>query len=139
MADFYINIDGSSRRNPGPAGIGVAVCDTHGRVIKEISHSIGIRTNNQAEYEALLCALRECAGLTGSAVIRTDSELLYYQMTGRYRVKEPGLKPLNTEAKRLLAGLSAVRLELVRREQNKAPDKLARAASERAGGAADAG
>ncbi|MFO7649782.1 MAG: ribonuclease HI family protein [bacterium] len=139
MADYRIHIDGSSRRNPGPAGIGVEIADSAGRVVKEISHSIGIRTNNQAEYEALLCALRECAALRGTVVIRTDSELLYYQMKGKYRVRDAGLKPLNAEATRLAARLPDVRLELVRREHNKAADKLAQAASERAAQAHGAG
>lgn len=139
MADYCIHIDGSSRRNPGPAGIGVEIADSSGRTVKEISHSIGVRTNNQAEYEALLCALRECAALEGTVVIRTDSELLYYQMKGKYRVRDAGLKPLHAEAARLAARLPGVRLELVRREANKAADKLAQAASERAAQAPDAG
>ncbi len=139
MTGYLIHIDGSSRRNPGPAGIGVAISDSMGRVVKEISHSIGTRTNNQAEYEALLCALRECAALSGPVRILTDSELLYYQMTGRYRVRDAGLKPLNAEALRLLRQLPSVRLELVRRESNKTADKLAQSASERAAQAPDAG
>jgi ribonuclease HI len=99
-------------------------------VRKEISRSIGIRTNNQAEYEALLCALSESHGLTGRpVVIRTDSELIYYQMAGRYKVKNARLKPLHAQAASLLSRLPLVRLELVRREENRETDKLAKAAA----------
>lgn len=102
-----------------------------GAVLKEISRSIGRRTNNQAEYEALLYALRESRSLpAGPVVIRTDSELMYYQMNGRYRVRDAGLKPLHAAAQALLGALPDVSLELVRREENRAPDKLAKAASD---------
>jgi len=116
--------------NPGPAGIGVRVIAPDGTAVREISHSIGIRTNNQAEYEALICALREAAALDKDPItIRTDSELLFCQMTGRYRVRNPNIKPLYEEARRLMAGLTRTRIELVPREQNRDTDRLARAAS----------
>ncbi len=127
---YTIHIDGSSRFNPGPAGIGIAIIDPDGNVTREISRFIGIRTNNQAEYEALLCALHECRRLAAPVVIKTDSELLYYQIIGRYRVRDPKLKQLHGEAIRLLQQLPQVGIELVRRDCNKLPDRLARAASE---------
>jgi ribonuclease HI len=132
LAGFLIQIDGSSLNNPGPAGIGVRITGTDGNVVKEISHSIGIRTNNQAEYEALICALREAAALGDAPVaIHTDSELLYCQMTGRYRVRHPRLKPLYQQAAELLSRLPNVSLRHVPREENRATDKLARLASAR--------
>jgi ribonuclease HI len=128
---FLVQIDGSSLGNPGPSGIGVRIVDAHGNVLKEISRSIGIRTNNQAEYEGLLCALRECRELGNQpVVIRTDSELLYFQMAGRYKVKNPGLKMLHSQARDLISRLPNVVIQLVRREQNHETDKLAKAAAQ---------
>jgi ribonuclease HI len=127
---FTIHVDGSSRFNPGPAGLGVRISGPDGSVIKEISRAIGVRTNNQAEYEALLCALRECRGLPAvPIVIHTDSELVFCQVTGRYRVRDTGLRPLHAAAARLLTDLPNVSLRLVRREENRETDRLARAAS----------
>jgi ribonuclease HI len=132
-AGFLVQIDGSSLGNPGPAGIGVRIVAPDGSVVKEISRSIGNRTNNQAEYEGLVCALQESRGLgSGRVVIRTDSELLYYQMAGRYRVKNPELKVLHSAARELALAQPNVSIELVRREQNKETDKLAKAASQAA-------
>jgi len=125
-----VQIDGSSLGNPGPAGIGVRIVGPDGCVVKEISRYIGTRTNNQAEYEGLLCALSESSGLgPGRVVIRTDSELLYYQMAGRYKVKNPELKVLHAKACELKLEMPNVAIELVRREQNKETDKLAKAAA----------
>ncbi|MBN2464482.1 ribonuclease HI family protein [candidate division WOR-3 bacterium] len=132
-AGLLVQIDGSSLGNPGPAGIGVRIVGPDGSVVKELSRFIGIRTNNQAEYEGLLCALAEIRGLTtGLVAIRTDSELLYYQMAGRYKVKNPGLKVLHAKARELAAALPNVSIELVRREENKETDKLAKAAAQAA-------
>lgn len=133
-AGFLVQIDGSSLGNPGPAGIGVRIVGPDGSVVREISRFIGIRTNNQAEYEGLLCALAESRGLgPGPVVIRTDSELLYYQMAGTYRVKNPELRLLHSRARDLARALSNVSIELVRREQNRETDKLAKAAARTAG------
>ena len=132
-AGFLIQIDGSSLGNPGPAGIGVRIIRPDGNVLREISRFIGIRTNNQAEYEGLLCALSESSKLgAGPVVIRTDSELLYYQMAGRYKVKNPALKLLHSKARQMALVLPNVSIELVRREQNKETDKLAKAAAQAA-------
>ncbi len=128
-----MQIDGSSLGNPGPSGIGVRILGPDGTVVKEISRFIGTRTNNQAEYESLLCALHASRGLGYRHVtIRTDSELLYNQMAGRYKVKNPRLKVLHGKARELAARLPNVRIELVRREQNKETDKLAKAAAQAA-------
>ncbi|MEO0078832.1 MAG: ribonuclease HI family protein [candidate division WOR-3 bacterium] len=130
MASYQIEIDGSARNNPGPAGIGVRIIGPDGTVVKQISRSIGIRTNNQAEYEAFICALQEALKLPdGPVVIRTDSELLYRQITGRYRVRHPGIRPLYETAQKLMNNRSEIIIELVPREANRATDRLARAAS----------
>ncbi|MEO0077370.1 MAG: ribonuclease HI family protein [candidate division WOR-3 bacterium] len=129
--EYVVQIDGSARFNPGPAGIGVRVIGPDGAVIAEVSRPIGVRTNNQAEYEALLQGLLEAAKLpAGSAVaLDTDSELLYYQVTGKYRVKDPALRSLHSQAEELLGRMSDVKLRLVSREQNRATDRLAKMAS----------
>lgn len=100
-------------------------------MLSEISRSIGVRTNNQAEYEALLLGLQEAAKLPeGSVVVvDTDSELLFYQMSGEYRVKDPALRLLHSQARELLGRMPGVKLRLVSREQNRATDRLAKMAS----------
>jgi len=129
-AGFLVQIDGSSLGNPGPAGVGVRIVGADGTVVKEVSRSIGIRTNNQAEYEGLLCALHEIRELgSRRVVICTDSELLYYQMAGKYKVKNAELKALHSKARQLMSQLPGAVIQLVRRDQNKETDKLARAAA----------
>jgi len=87
--------DGASRGNPGPAAIGAVIKDGQGRVLARISKRIGRTTNNQAEYRAVIAALEEAVRLGAAGVeIKSDSELVVRQINGRYRVKNPGLKPL---------------------------------------------
>ena len=123
---MIVNIDGGSRGNPGPAGYGVRFAGPDGSVVAEFSGTIGVATNNVAEYSGLLAALRYAidhgyADLT----VRSDSLLLVCQMRGEYRVKHPGLQPLHAEAQRLVARLGRVRFEHVRREANAHADRLA--------------
>ncbi|UCG43596.1 MAG: ribonuclease HI family protein [candidate division WOR-3 bacterium] len=130
MAEILIEIDGSSRANPGPAGIGVIVVGPDGSILKQISRAIGENTNNQAEYAALICGLTEASSFPRDTVtVQTDSELLYRQMTGKYRVKNQLLKPLWSQAHRLLRSLPNVRLKHVTRQHNRRADKLAQSAS----------
>ncbi|MEO0082326.1 MAG: ribonuclease HI family protein [candidate division WOR-3 bacterium] len=126
---LIVEVDGSSRANPGPAGIGVRL-RVDQQVVKEISRSIGIRTNNQAEYEAMLCGLAEAINRgAADAIIFTDSALVYNQLVGRFKVRDEHLKPLYERCRSLLDRLPGVRLRLVSRQENKAADKLAQAAS----------
>jgi ribonuclease HI len=94
--------DGGARGNPGPAAIGVVLCDEHGAVLEESSKTIGDRTNNQAEYEAMLLAL-ELAHQRKARRLRchADSELLIYQLQGVYRIKDLHLKALAEKVKSL--------------------------------------
>lgn len=125
-------IDGGARGNPGPAGYGVRVEDADGALIEEFSKSIGIATNNIAEYNGLLAALRYALDRGHRAVrIRSDSELLVKQVRGEYRVKNAGLQPLYQEAKRLIGQLDKVTLEHVRRELNAHADRLANVAMDK--------
>jgi len=131
LPGFVIQVDGSARFNPGPAGIGIRVVRPDGAVISEVSRAIGVRTNNQAEYEALLQGLQEAAKLPSGSnvVVETDSELMFRQITGEYRVKDPALRSLHSQAVELLVRTSNVKLRLVSRERNRATDKLAKMAS----------
>lgn len=119
-------IDGGSRGNPGPAGFGVRVETADGELVEELRESIGIATNNVAEYRGLLAALRYAlARGERDVLVRSDSELLVKQMLGVYRVKHPGLQPLHAEARLLVNRIGRVRFEHVRRELNRHADRLA--------------
>lgn len=118
--------DGASRGNPGPAGAGGQAKDENGRVLAEVSDFLGVATNNEAEYYALIRILEESAGLGyGKARLRLDSELVANQLTGGYRVKSRRLMPLLSRAKSLLAAFDEVEVTCVPREQNRDCDALA--------------
>ena len=118
-------IDGGARGNPGPAGYGVHVEAPDGEVLAELHGGVGIATNNVAEYNGLLAALRWAIDHGQTEVhIRADSELLVKQMRGEYKVKHPGLQPLYVRARLLVMELSNVTFEHVRRERNKDADRL---------------
>ena len=119
-------IDGGARGNPGPAGYGVRIEDEHGTLINEFNGFLGTSTNNVAEYNGLLAALRY-AQANGHRVvhIKSDSELLVKQMRGEYRVKNAGLQPLYNQARTIALGLDRIVYEHVRREHNKDADRLA--------------
>jgi len=118
-------IDGGARGNPGPAGYGVRIESPDGAVIEELHGALGVATNNVAEYNGLLAALRWAADHGERDVrIRSDSELLVKQMRGEYKIKHPGLQPLAAQARLLLMELGRVTFEHVRREQNTEADRL---------------
>ena len=119
-------IDGASRGNPGPAAVGVVLLDAVGSHVLSISSYIGETTNNQAEYRALITGLTEAAKLnTGHLDIRSDSELLVRQITGRYRVRNADLMPLFRQAKGLLGSFGSYSIDHIPRKQNSAADALA--------------
>ena len=131
------NIDGGSRGNPGPASYGVRIELDDGAVV-ELKQSVGVATNNVAEYHGLLAALRwACEHQIATLHLRSDSLLLVQQMKGVYRVKHPGLQPLHEEARGLVRGIGRVTFEHVRRELNKDADRLANEAMDEASGIAD--
>ena len=125
--------DGGARGNPGPAGFGVRIERTDGTVVDEFHESIGIATNNVAEYRGLIAAL-EWAQVHGETevLVRSDSLLLVQQMLGNYKVKHPGLQPLYGKARLLAHDVGRVRYEHVRREANRHADRLANAAMDAA-------
>jgi ribonuclease HI len=121
--DIYI--DGAARGNPGESGIGVLIKEEDGRA-REIKKYLGTRTNNQAEYTALITAL-ESARVHKDREIRifTDSLLLANQMNGLWKVKHPEIKELYKKAKSLIEGFSRVTISHIPREENREADRLA--------------
>jgi ribonuclease HI len=131
--------DGGSRGNPGPAGFGVYIQDSTGKVLAELSQYLGAHTNNFAEYSALLAAL-EFAITHGHKSLRviSDSELMVKQMKGQYRVNSPELRPLYEEARRRIPQLDHFQIQHVLREKNRHADRLANLAMDRGMGRAPA-
>ena len=123
---MIINCDGAARGNPGPAGAGAIVVDESGAVLAEVAEGLGETTNNVAEYTAVIRGLEEAKRLGAREVLlRSDSQLLINQLTGRYRVKAPHLQPLHKRVRDLMRAFTRVDLEHVPRERNAAADSLA--------------
>jgi len=125
-------VDGGARGNPGPAGYGAYIRDISGAPIAQLSEYLGIRTNNFAEYSALLAAL-EYAVAHGYRALKvvSDSELMVRQMTGQYRVNSPDLRPLYEKARSLVRKLDKFSIEQVLRAKNQHADRLANEAMDR--------
>ncbi|MFD3716704.1 reverse transcriptase-like protein, partial [Streptomyces sp. NPDC058677] len=127
MREFIVEADGGSRGNPGPAGYGSVVIDgSTGETLAEAAEYIGVTTNNVAEYRGLVAGLRAAHALdpTARVHVRMDSKLVVEQMSGRWKIKHPDMKPLAAEAARVLPA-SQVTYEWIPREQNKHADRLA--------------
>jgi len=123
---LVIFTDGVAEPNPGPAAIGVTIKDEQGKLIASISQPIGRATNNQAEYRAIIAALKKAIELGVEQVdIRSDSELVVKQINGRYRVKNATLKPLYQQVKQLQSRLKGFSITHIPRQQNKEADSLA--------------
>ncbi len=122
-------IDGGARGNPGPAGFGVRIENADGTLVEEFHESIGVATNNVAEYRGLLAALEWARTHACPALhVRSDSLLLVQQMLGNYKVKNAGLQPLYAKARLLASDIGRVTFEHVGRERNAHADRLANAA-----------
>ncbi|MGW0081564.1 bifunctional RNase H/acid phosphatase [Streptomyces sp. NPDC003393] len=127
MREFVVEADGGSRGNPGPAGYGAVVRDAAtGQALSEVAEYLGVVTNNVAEYRGLLAGLRAARALDPAATVhvRMDSKLVVEQMTGRWKIKHPDLKPLAAEAARVFPP-ERVTYEWIPRERNKHADRLA--------------
>jgi ribonuclease HI len=120
-----IYIDGASRGNPGRSGIGILIRDIDG-IIREIKRGIGIATNNQAEYEALITALKSAKELKKNHLkIYTDSSLLANQINGIWHVRDSKIAALWKCAKELIADFEVVEIEHISRDLNREADRLA--------------
>ena len=137
---LVVEADGGSRGNPGPAGYGAVVRDaTTGDVLAEVSESIGRATNNVAEYSGLIAGLRTAAAIARGAdvEVRMDSKLVVEQMSGRWQIKHPDMRPLAAKARETARALGQVSYTWVPRSRNAHADRLANqamdAAAKRAG------
>jgi ribonuclease HI len=124
---LIVEADGGSRGNPGPAGYGAVVLDPDTEeVLAERAEGLGITTNNVAEYQGLIAGLRAAIELGATEVeVRMDSKLVVEQMSGRWQVKHPSMKPLALEAGRLVRELGSVRFGWIPRARNSRADTLA--------------
>ena len=129
---LILYIDGASRGNPGSAGAGVWITNREGKEIVRMSRYLGHKTNNEAEYWALLLGLKEAKRLGGDSVrIFTDSELIERQVKGLYRVKNLNLKSLHRTVIKNIKQFSSFEIESIPREQNREADRLANQAIQR--------
>ena len=126
MPKVLINTDGGARNNPGPAGVGVVIADGAKKI--ELKKYIGERTNNFAEYEAVVLALTEAKkrGLAGRSIeVRMDSELIQRQLTNEYQVKEETLWPQYMKVHNLIvANFDNIKFVYVPRAENAEADRL---------------
>ena len=128
-----VQADGGSRGNPGPAGYGAAVFDETGTVLAERAASIGRATNNVAEYSGLIAGLEAALDLGAATVaVQMDSKLVVEQMSGRWKVKHPDMKPLASRAAGLVARFDEVSFEWIPRARNSHADRLANEAMDEA-------
>jgi broad specificity phosphatase PhoE/ribonuclease HI len=137
VADHVVvEADGGSRGNPGPAGYGAVVLDpATSEVLAERSESIGVTTNNVAEYGGLIAGLRAAAELGARRVdVRMDSKLVVEQMKGTWQVKNAALRELAREAVGLRSSFESVTFTWIPRAQNTRADRLANDAMDRAAG-----
>jgi ribonuclease HI len=127
---FLIHTDGAARGNPGPAGLGAVLRDaTSGETVAELARFLGVRTNNYAEWTAVEAALEEALRLGATEVdLRMDSELVARQISGRYRVKHPDLKPIYARVMAMLGRLRGYSVGHIPRELNHDADRLSNVA-----------
>jgi probable phosphoglycerate mutase len=122
---WTLRCDGGSRGNPGPGAYGYVLLDPDGREVEARGEFVGTVTNNVAEYRGLLAGLESAARFAARPlVVCLDSELVVRQMTGEYKVKNLGLKPLHASARRAVAAAGEVRFVAVPREENVRADRL---------------
>jgi ribonuclease HI len=126
MTEIVAHIDGAARGNPGPAAYAVVMETAQGAPVAAFAKFLGETTNNVAEYQGLLAALDYALNhhLRRLNVV-TDSELMARQVSGRYKVRSPGLRPLYEKAQAMIARLESFSIRHVRREHNREADRLA--------------
>jgi ribonuclease H / adenosylcobalamin/alpha-ribazole phosphatase len=121
-----VEADGGSRGNPGPAGYGAVVFDADGVVLAERAESIGVATNNVAEYQGLIAGLTAARELGATDVaVRMDSKLVVEQMSGRWQIKHAAMKPLAAAAREVAASFDSITYTWIPRARNAHADRLA--------------
>lgn len=122
---LVIHVDGGSRGNPGPAAIAAVLSTPDGEVVADAKETIGVASNNVAEYKAVLLGLTRARELGASEVeVVNDSELVQKQINGQYKVKHPDMKPLYAQSLDALGQFDAWSVRSVPRAQNKDADAL---------------
>jgi len=140
MKKFIVYTDGGSRGNPGPGALGVVVKDEKEKVLKQYGQTLGEVTNNQAEYQAVVFALKKLKSLIGkeeaqkaTVEIRSDSELLIKQLRGEYKILDEKIQPLFLTVWNLRIDYHKVILTLILREENGLADSLVNESLDQAG------
>ncbi len=130
-ADYIIYTDGGSRGNPGPAALGVVIKSADGSMIKEYGEYIGETTNNDAEYQAVVSALKKLRSLIGKdkakkaiVEVNVDSELLQKQVTGQYKINDENIGKLFIQIRNLIIDYGQVEFYHVLRQNNKDADRM---------------
>ncbi len=132
MNKVIIYTDGGARGNPGPAGIGAVIYDEKKKVVAEISQYLGVATNNQAEYKALIAAFEKAKEIGALELdCYLDSELVVKQLKREYKVKNKDLAPLFLTIHNLSLNFKQISYTHIPRELNQAADKLANEAMDR--------
>ncbi len=123
--EVYLFTDGGSRGNPGPSASGYVILDKNKELLVEDGLYLGITTNNQAEYHAVRLGLERALEM-GAKVVDSnmDSMLIVKQMSGEYKIKNPGLIPIYMSIKQLITKFDKVTFTHVRREYNKEADAM---------------
>jgi ribonuclease HI len=122
---LVLHVDGGARGNPGPAAIGIVISAPDGTVVEEVSETIGVASNNVAEYRALLRGLERASALGAQEVrVINDSELVARQVMGLYKVKHPAMQPLHAQATKALRAFTSWSIDSVPRAQNAGADAL---------------
>lgn len=131
MKKITIYTDGGSRGNPGPSAIGAVYYNEHGEIVKKYSEYLGVGTNNEAEYQAVILALKKFKALFGKRLaeeaeieIRSDSELLVKQLNGEYKILEPKIQTFFLELWNLRLDFKKIKFKGIPRDKNKEADKL---------------
>jgi ribonuclease HI len=133
MNKIIIFSDGGARGNPGPAGIGAVLYDENKKIVAEISQYLGETTNNQAEYKALIAALKEAKRLKAEELTcYLDSELVVKQLNREYKIKNKDLAPLFLEVYNLSLSFKKISFIHIPREKNTVADNLANKAMDKA-------
>lgn len=131
MNKIIIYTDGGARGNPGPAAIGVVVCDEKNTILKKYSNYLGEATNNVAEYEAVILAMQKAKILFGKDEVKKmtlefklDSELVVKQLNHEYKIQEENMQKLFLKIWNLMLEFGAVSFLHIPREENKEADAL---------------
>ena len=132
MNKYILYTDGGARGNPGPAAAGVVIYDAKLKEVDKFAHYLGVATNNQAEYQALILGLGRIQKIVSDShklaeppvEVFMDSELIVKQLSGEYRVKNKGLKPLVAKVEELAAQFASIKFRHIFRDKNTLADKL---------------